>query len=337
MNQAFPTYSRSAKGGEAGLNAVSTIVNDHFGWIFRRNHNEHDFGIDGHIDLVDENGGVTGQSIAVQIKSGKSYFAVQTPSSYVYYGEKKHLNFYANSPCPVLLIIHNQETNLCFWEHFELAKTECTQDDWKTTIPKANVFNTGAKQSLLTLIGPSIDHTEALTAHWAVNKLLTTFEFVHYAVDRSDIENQNAEPIGVFFDRLQTNETLRRQFQGRVDISLSGYEADRRELWEIPEVKKWFAIADLRVRHWFYFCETSAESHGLVTYLLCQCNTKRIALKKLGGSTTNVTYSTKLMGKLLNKNWPRLNEMTDGLGMTENENKRITYAILDRLCIPHDS
>jgi hypothetical protein len=59
---------------------VSTIVNDKVKWIFRRVGLEHDFGADGYIDIVKDDGRVTGQSIAVQIKSGKSFFSTQTPA-----------------------------------------------------------------------------------------------------------------------------------------------------------------------------------------------------------------------------------------------------------------
>ena len=73
MNTAFPKRRKTDVTAEIGVNLVSTIVNDDFGWVFRRTHQEHDFGVDGYIDYVDSNGGVTGQFIAVQIKTGNSY------------------------------------------------------------------------------------------------------------------------------------------------------------------------------------------------------------------------------------------------------------------------
>ena len=47
---------------------------DALGWLFQRNHQEHDFGIDAQIELVTADGYLTGQLLAVQIKYGKSFF-----------------------------------------------------------------------------------------------------------------------------------------------------------------------------------------------------------------------------------------------------------------------
>ncbi|WRH90308.1 DUF4365 domain-containing protein [Pseudomonas fluorescens] len=73
MINGFPAYKKSVGTGEKGVNAVSSIVNDEFCWIFRRNSNEYDYGIDGYIDVVTDDGAVTGQCVAVQIKTGQSF------------------------------------------------------------------------------------------------------------------------------------------------------------------------------------------------------------------------------------------------------------------------
>ena len=68
MSDGFPQFSRTAQQGERGVNVVSRIVNETFGWLFKRNHQEHDFGIEGQIEVVTPMGSVTGQALAVQIK-----------------------------------------------------------------------------------------------------------------------------------------------------------------------------------------------------------------------------------------------------------------------------
>ena len=74
MNDGYPSYTKSAQQGESGVNLIAQIVNDHFGWIFKRNHQEYDFGIDGQIEVITSTGAVTGQMVAVQIKYGTSFF-----------------------------------------------------------------------------------------------------------------------------------------------------------------------------------------------------------------------------------------------------------------------
>ncbi len=72
MTTRFPKRLGTDETSERGVNIVSTIFNDKFHWIFRRTHQEHDFGIDAFIDLVTDDGRVTGKFIAAQIKTGKS-------------------------------------------------------------------------------------------------------------------------------------------------------------------------------------------------------------------------------------------------------------------------
>jgi hypothetical protein len=74
MNQGYPTYSKAAQKGDKGVEIVSRIINDGYGWLFKRNHQEHDFGIDAQVDVILDDGSVTGQMIALQIKYGASFF-----------------------------------------------------------------------------------------------------------------------------------------------------------------------------------------------------------------------------------------------------------------------
>ena len=86
----FPQYTASAKQGDLGVSIVSRIVMENFGWLFKRNHQEHDFGIDGQIEVVTK-GSVTGQMLACQIKCGPSFFRDRNKWGYVYRGEGKSI------------------------------------------------------------------------------------------------------------------------------------------------------------------------------------------------------------------------------------------------------
>ena len=80
----------------AGVGIVSMIVEDEFGWLFRQNHQERDFGIDGQIDVVTEGGDVTGQLLGCQIKCGPSFLRETNRWGFVYRGETKHFNYLSN-------------------------------------------------------------------------------------------------------------------------------------------------------------------------------------------------------------------------------------------------
>jgi hypothetical protein len=49
-----------------------------------------DFGIDGHIEFLDENSEPTGMMVGVQVKSGQSYFSGETDHTVSYTANEKH-------------------------------------------------------------------------------------------------------------------------------------------------------------------------------------------------------------------------------------------------------
>ncbi|WP_227118911.1 DUF4365 domain-containing protein [Erwinia amylovora] len=127
MTEGYPKYKKSAHLAEVGVNIVSSLINESFGWIFKRNHQETDFGIDGYIEVVRENGSVTGKMLAVQIKCGSSFFLEENRWGYVYRGEKKHFNYLSNCPIPVLILLCDPVSKDVLWEVFDLKKTERTK------------------------------------------------------------------------------------------------------------------------------------------------------------------------------------------------------------------
>ncbi len=69
---------------------------DHYfsskGWLFREQM-IHDFGIDAHVEITNESY-PTGQLIAIQIKSGMSFFSEKNNHSYIFRTEDKHINYW---------------------------------------------------------------------------------------------------------------------------------------------------------------------------------------------------------------------------------------------------
>lgn len=330
----FPKLLRVRQTGEAGVNAVSTIVNDGLKWIFRRVNAEHDFGIDGYIDIVTDDGGVTGQSIAVQIKTGKSFFATKTPAGFTFFEENKHLNYYLNLPVPLLVILCDDKARQCYWELFDIRKTEQASNGWKMNISRNNNLSERSKEELLDIVGPAIEHTESIKAHWEITKALAESDFVFYSVARDDIETGNTDHIEDFLQRISLNESLCRKFQGKVEVGISGYDEDSRELFEVPEVVRWYEAADPIFKYWFFFANTLPPASGLASYWACVCRGKRAAEKARSQGMVRVELDKERLLKFLRLNFLRLNELTDRLGMSDDENARISFAVSDALEIP---
>jgi hypothetical protein len=68
----LPKYSQNQRKGNVGVRIVDGIISDSVNWLFRELPKD-DFSIDAHIEVVQDDGGVTGKLIAAQIKCGTSF------------------------------------------------------------------------------------------------------------------------------------------------------------------------------------------------------------------------------------------------------------------------
>lgn len=325
----FPKYSKSNLIGDNGVNIVSRVINNHFQWIFRINHNEHDFGIDGYIDIVTEDGGVTGQSLAVQIKTGESFFIKEESEGYVFRGENKHLNYYINSSSPILIILCNPKTEECYWTAFDPNLIDGTSSGWKMIIKKSQQLQIGQKENILALVGDPIDATEELKEQWEFNKSIKEASFVYCVIDRQDIESNEFQFLIDFFKRLQLNDEMCKKTQGRVELMIHGYDHLNTELWEIPEVVNWLKQVEPKIKYWFYFAKTEMPCAWLQVLMLAICDAKWIKppYPYKVNNPGEVTLDKEKFGPFMDRNFRWLNEMTDKMKMTIDDNKWITNEV----------
>lgn len=349
MTRFFPKKNKRNFVSDSGVNLVASIVNDELGWIFRKNNNETDFGIDGYIDIATDEGEVTGQSFAVQIKAGSSYFRRKTANGYVYDGELKHLNYYRNHQLPILIIICLPEEQICLFTLFDEAAVESTASGWKLNIKDKNIFGHESKTSLLGFLPPLKENIDDLKEHWAFNNTLESSGALLYIVDRDDVQKGEVKYFIQFIERLCVNDSLCQKVQGKVEITIDGYNHDSRELYEIYDVKRWFRKADRKNIPWFYFCSTIYPSFGLKMYLLCMSNAKVIdsrarltGFQALGERQKTgmhpkikVTFNPKIFQTVMDNNWMRLNMMTEELGLSIDFNEEILRRIL-KCIFPED-
>ena len=116
-----------------GIGLVNTAVH-RAGWIFREQAIA-DHGIDAHIESVFGET-ATGRLIALQIKSGKSYFSEATESGYVFRGDAGHLEYWINHSLPVLILLVDVDNEQIYWEHVTDSNVKSTGKGWKIEVPR---------------------------------------------------------------------------------------------------------------------------------------------------------------------------------------------------------
>jgi len=314
----FPTRSDAQATGEIGVNIVSTIVQDALGWVFRRTPQEVDFGVDAYVDLVTSDGYVTGKSLAVQIKTGKSYFVESDSGAWLYRGELKHVNYYANLKVPVILLLVDPDSRQICWRHFEAYEADGTQESWTIRVPKVNRFDEVAKPHLELLAGQATDYLPHLQDHWMIGDRVKDAGLVCIQVARFEIESHNVRPFARLFERLSRTRDTVLSARQKVDFLIDGYNDDHRELFEIPEVRRWIATAVQTVTCLPYFLMVSENAQGILTILGCLCRAERV------DSTSVRLTSWPPLRDFIRIQFDGLNDFTDKFSLGEQVNREIS-------------
>jgi hypothetical protein len=325
-NTGFPQHTPSAALGELGVGIVSRIAMEQFGWLFKRNHQEHDFGIDGQIEVVTDTGSVTGQILACQIKCGKSFFKETNPWGFVYRGDTKHFNYLANYPIPVIIILCDPETREAYWAKFSLGEVQITDARWKTTVPFDQKL-ASMKAAIEALLPPVSDHLSDLKQYWEFNNMLVGFQQVLFLIDRLQVEQMDLSAIRHFIQRLRSSKELALHCKGKISIGFNGYDNDPRELFEINEVRRYLAVLDREFDELFFFVSTEEPAMTLRMFLFCLMGVSWIGKRSTMGNPQPVLIDFQAVPDFLPRHFEGLNRICDSLRIPDEENKRISGAV----------
>lgn len=147
---------------DEGIYTVGRIFSRDFGWAFRPQPIA-DFGIDAHVEVC-KSGQPVGKILAVQLKSGESYFQEKAKNGYVYRGSPRHLEYWLNYPLPCVLILYNPATEQVHWQAVTQKNVEKTGKRWKLIVPYKQILGSDAVPTLLALIEGSANfRDESLT------------------------------------------------------------------------------------------------------------------------------------------------------------------------------
>lgn len=154
-----PQYMREER---AGILAVAGEVN-RLGLIWRETPMT-DVGIDGQIELVDDVGQATGRMIAVQVKSGQSYFH-DHGFEWRFNPAPKHREYWEQFPLPVIIALHSPKEHQTYWTDARQAlRSPDTGPRHYIAIPKQNVLQRATADELFATTGASVRPFLAISA-----------------------------------------------------------------------------------------------------------------------------------------------------------------------------
>ena len=136
-----------------GVAAVEAFFAE-IGWIFREQFVS-DWGIDAHVEIV-RGDRPTGELIALQIKSGTSFFESEDEKAVPFRTDAQHVQYWLEHSMPVVVILYNPDTRAAYWEHIAKETVKSTGKGFKVLVPKAQSLDDakGARRLLSHLIQP---------------------------------------------------------------------------------------------------------------------------------------------------------------------------------------
>src|ERR1700733_13789412 len=125
--------------GRMGVSAASLLF-EGWGWLFREQPIE-DYGIDAHVEPVDGPERPARQLLALQIKTGASFFAEETQGGWWFRDTRRHWHYWLGHVLPVVIILYNPQTGTLFWQHAEAGLVQLTGEEGKLLIPRSHVLD----------------------------------------------------------------------------------------------------------------------------------------------------------------------------------------------------
>jgi hypothetical protein len=104
-------------------------------------------------------------------------------------------------------------------------------------------------------------------------------------------------------------------------------------------MKKWIAATEVARIPWFFLCNTQEPTFWLKGYFASMCDGRRRGTSKRpdGTKIVHLDMNPKKIGRLLEINFHRLNQICDRLGFSDNQNKEISYAAMHAIGIPYEA
>jgi len=192
-----------------GLHEVGAICEKR-NWYFRELP-EDDIGLDAIIEYTDEKS--YSKLIALQIKSGESFFRRGDKASYTFVFDERHKEYWGCFSMPVLIVLYNPITDVSVCGEFSKSKVESAGRGFKMKIGKQDYLG-----DFLDNKAPSLEKMPPYLFNY--NYMLTQLPFLEAAASGKDIVLDSEEWVN--------------KSSGRGEITVSIIDGKRVETYDWP-------------------------------------------------------------------------------------------------------
>lgn len=140
---------------------IAKAAFERIGFAFRHQR-ENDYGIDAHAELIDGET-ATGRLLAIQLKSGETYFSEEVLGGFVFRSDAEHVEYWLQHSLPVVICLCDVERGVVLWQHVSRETVVSTGKGYKIVIPDTQQVDDASVDSLsdvCTSVVPSSRLTE---------------------------------------------------------------------------------------------------------------------------------------------------------------------------------
>jgi len=242
----------SSRTGRIGI-AGTQLIFERLGCIFREQPIE-DYGIDAHVEFI-EKGQATGKLIALQIKSGDSWFQEKNGDNIIFRGNNEHLEYWQNHSLPVIVVLYKDSENTAYWQAVNNNTVQRTKTRWKLLIPIDRQVNSHALEQLKNLS----------------QKIISAREYTELSLQ--DVSHGQAK-------RYSAKILLNREFTKDDIIQIIKYVTNRlknREYYRNQQLEKQWSNKEAHVI-WIYLYLSPEDYHNKANWIcMTQWISKRLS------------------------------------------------------------
>lgn len=144
-------------------------------------------------------------------------------------------------------------------------------------------------------------------------------EPIFLVISREQIDEMNLhEPLTVL-RQLAGNPEKAIAACGRISLVIDGYNTDPRELFEIPEVRRYILQLDALWPYWFFFLSQADDSIKVIESCLCD------SIEVVPGVTS---IDTEQLNVCLTRHFSALNSYCEALNLPESKIEEISEGII---------
>ena len=183
-----------------------------------------------------------------------------------------------------------------------------------TAHESARSFGDGGPAATASLSGNSVTASAPVT----VLQDGADADWLRVVVFRAEVETADVSRTAAVLSRVLVDRSSVQRYRERVDLSFDGYSNDPRELYEIPEVRRFCKKLDESFPYWFYFLSTESFMLRIVASCLCSVTKPMLGI---------VSFGPDLV-EFITAHFQALNWIFDNYSLDERDNVEISGKVI---------